>query len=105
MGLPVPKEPAEIKALRRSVRKRVGGIDDVDSDSLAVWSFNRLPKYLWQQWKERLKSKGITWQKFLRIMKLHTIDMIEWALENSLSWEEFVRRIENTIEKYSSKTG
>lgn len=103
MGLPIPKEPNDIKALIRSVRKRVDDIDDVDSDALAVWSFNRLPKYLWMQWRKELKSKGITWQKFLRIMKLHTIDMIEWALQDSLSWEDLVKKLEYSIEKYSSK--
>lgn len=106
MGLPVPREPVELKELMRAVRARISEENkdnDIDYDSLAVWSFNKLPKYLWEQWKSDLKEKGITWQKFLRILKLHTIDMIEWALENSLSWEEFVRRIENTINKYSLK--
>lgn len=51
MGLLVTKEPIEIKALLKSVRENLGQEDDIDRDSLAVWSFNRLPKYLWEQWK------------------------------------------------------
>ena len=105
MHLPVPKEPVEIKELIRSVRKRVGGIDDIDSDSLAVWSFNRLPKYLWECWKDKLKERGITWQKFLRILKLRTMDIIEWGLYDRLRWSELVKRIEHTIETYSTRGG
>ena len=105
MGLPVPREPVEIKALIRSVRKKVGDVNDIDSDSLAVWSFNRLPKYLWECWKAELKSRGITWQKFLRILKLRTMDVIEWGLYDRLGWEELVKRIEHTIETYSEWGG
>jgi len=108
MGLPVPREPIEIKEFVKVVRRRLtvsGSSSDVDYDSLAVWSFNRLPKYLWEQWKTDLKSRGITWQKFLRILKLHTIDMIEWALRDSLSWNELVKRIENSVNNYSSASG
>jgi len=106
MGLSVPKEPVELKELIRVVRARMGregSRSDIDYDSLAVWSFNRLPKYLWDQWKNELKGRGITWQKFLRILKLHTLDMIEWALRDTLTWLELVRRIESSVTNYSSK--
>jgi len=108
MGLPVPKEPVEIKELVRTVRARMGGEgshSDIDYDLLAVWSFNRLPKYLWGQWKNDLKKRGITWQKFLRILKLHTLDMIEWALRDSLEWSKLIRRIEKSINNYSISQG
>jgi len=82
-----------------------GSRSDIDYDSLAVWSFNRLPKYLWEQWKSDLKERGITWQKFLRILKLHTLDMIEWALRDSLTWPDLVKRIETSVINYSSKSG
>ena len=108
MGLSVPREPVEIKELMRTVRARMGCEDnrnDIDYDSLAVWSFNRLPKYLWEHWKSDLKERGITWQKFLRILKLHTLDMIEWALRDSMSWSELVRKIEKSIDNYSGLRG
>ena len=103
MGLPVPKEPTEIKALMKSVRKNLGQGDDIEHDSLAVWSFNKLPKYLWEQWKGELKKRGITWQKFLRILKLRTVDIIDWGLKESLTWEDLIERIEDTINSYSGK--
>jgi len=104
MGLPIPREPVELKELMRVVRTRISGENkdnDIDYDSLAVWSFNKLPKYLWEQWKSDLKGRGITWQKFLRILKLHTIDIIEWALRDTLSWHELIKRIEKSIDNYS----
>jgi len=106
--LKVPREPTEIKELIRAVRARMGGegsFAEIDYDSLAVWSFNRLPKYLWECWKHELKERGITWQKFLRLLKLRTMDIIEWGLYDRLSWDELVKRIEHTIETYSARIG
>ncbi len=106
MGIPTPREPENIKELIRTIRARMGGEgsrSDIDYDSLSVWGFNKLPKYLWEQWKTELKERGITWQKFLRILKLHTLDMIQWALRDSLSWSELVGKIEKSIENYSKR--
>lgn len=100
MGLPVPKEPVEVKEFIKEVRSYLGSGNDVKNDSLAVWSFNKLPKYLWNQWGGELRRRGITWQKFLRILRLRTEDMIEWALRESLSWEKLVKKIEKTINNY-----
>jgi hypothetical protein len=101
MGLTIPKEPTEIKEFIKDVRTRLGSSTNIDWDSLAVWSFNKLPGYLWSHWREDLKEKGITWQIFLRILKLRTLDIIEWGLRNSISWNELVKRLEATIESYS----
>jgi len=102
MGLPLPEEPSDIKELIKSVRAGLGGgSPNVDYDSLSVWSFNKFPRYLWEFWKEDLKKRDITWQKFLRILSLHTIDMVEWALYDRVGWIELIKRIETTIEKYS----
>ena len=100
MGLPIPEEPVEIKDLMRLLRSELRG-DGVDQDSLVAWSFNQLPKYLWKYWKDDLKGRGITWQRFLRIMKLHTIDVIGWALRGSITWSELVKRIESSVDSYS----
>jgi broad specificity phosphatase PhoE len=103
MGLLMPNEPKDIKDLIVTVRSRLRSGDSIDWDSLAVWSLNKLPKYLWSYWKEELKEKGITCQRFLRILKLRTADMIEWGLRNSISWEELVKRLEATVESYSPR--
>ena len=103
--LGVPEEPRDIKEMMRGIRERLDGGDDIDHDALAAWSFNRLPKYLWSYWKEELKKQGITWQKFLRILRLRTADIIEWGLRDVLSWNELVRRIETTVSVYASGVG
>jgi len=101
MGLKVPREPVEIKESIREVRTILGGSTNVNWYSLAVWA-SKLPKYLWNEWKDELKLRGITWQKFLRILSTNTLDMIEWALEESMSWSELVRRIEKSIDRFSA---
>lgn len=105
MGLSVPKEPIEIKEFIKEVRRRLGGGNDVKNDSLAVWSFNKLPKYLWSEWGTELRRRGITWQRFLGILKLRTDDVIEWALRDSLTWRDLVKRIEKSVEQYSTIPG
>jgi len=102
MGLPLPDEPGDIKSFIKSIRESLGGRNpNVDYDSLAVWSFNKLPKYLWEAWRDELEKRGITWQKFLRILSLHTIDLVEWGVYDRLEWSELIKRIKATIENYS----
>ncbi|HIE23484.1 MAG TPA: hypothetical protein EYP68_04570 [Candidatus Korarchaeota archaeon] len=95
--LQAPKEPHEIKDLIKSVRSKLGTNRNIKYDSFAVWSFNQLPKYLWKSWKEILRENKVSWQDFLAILKLHTKDMIDWALHDRISWEELVSRITETI--------
>jgi len=105
MELKIPEEPTEIKKLIQLVRDRLSSDDrnsNINYDSLAVWSCNSLPKFLWKQWKNDLKQRGITWQKFLRILKLHTQDMIGWALKSTITWSELIIKIEKSIDYYST---
>jgi len=39
---------------------------------------------------------GYNWQSFLKILSLHKKDMIKWSW-NTISWKEFLLRIEETI--------
>jgi len=104
MELPLPDEPRDIKSFIKSIRDSLGGSNpNVDYDSLAVWSFNKLPKYLWETWRDELEKRGITWQKFLRLLSLHTMDLVEWALYDRLGWVGLVERIEATIKTYSGR--
>ena len=99
MGLPIPDEPEDVKSFIRDVRSRLGPEKNIDWDNLAVWAFNRLPKYLWSVWKEDLKAHGVTWQKFLKILRFHTLDMVDWALYDKLEWQDLIKRILSTIER------
>ena len=103
MGLSIPKEPNDLKDLIKIIRSRLRSGDDIEYDSLAVWSFNRLPKYLWEHWKEELKRKGISWQKFLKILKFHTNDIISWALRDELNWRDLVLKVIHTLTYYAKE--
>jgi len=102
MILNIPPEPREIKQLIISVRGKLGNDNSIDFDALTVWFANKIPGYLWQKWKKELLKNGITWQKFLKIMKLHTNDMILWALQDKISWDELINRITATLSRYSN---
>jgi len=101
MWLILPEEPKDVKEMIKSVRAMLGGDGNVDYDSLSVWAFNKLPKYLWRYWGNELRQRGITWQKFLKILKLHTSDIVAWALHDQLGWAELVKRLVQSIEAYS----
>lgn len=103
MSLRSLPEPTDIKELIKQVREGLDEGENIEYDSQAVWSLNRLPKYLWNGWKEELRSMGVNWQTFLRILKLHTIDAIEWALRETITWEEFLNRVSKSIEHYGVK--
>jgi len=104
MNLRELPEPTDIKEFIRQVRKGLGEGDNVDYDSQAVWSLNKLSKYLWKGWREELRKNGISWQVFLRILKFHTIDAIEWAIRDTLTWKEFLDRVSKSIERYGIKS-
>ncbi|NJE13850.1 hypothetical protein [Thermococcus sp. LS2] len=101
MRLPKIEEPIEIKEFIRNTRRSMGPESNIDWDSLAVWTFNKLPKFLWDAWKDQLKQHGIKWQTFLKILRLHTDDFIKWAIYDKISWGEVLKRLTSTIEQYS----
>lgn len=99
-SLPTPPEPKDVRNRIIDVSKILGPGDEIDWDSQAVWAFNALPKYLWENWGPQLKPMGFTWQRFLKLLKLHTNDMILWALREAMTWEDFVRGVIRTLERY-----
>ena len=105
MNLPFPPEPEDVKAFIREVRDRLRSTstsgDDIDWDSLAVWYLSKLPSYLWRHWKISLEKCGYTWQRFLKVIKLHTNDAILWAINGELEWYEFLERVRKTLGRYS----
>jgi len=99
----IPKEPVDIREFIRNIRKGLSDSSDINYDSLAVWAFNKFPKYLWEAWESELRANSYTWQKFLRILKLHTNDVVMWALTGELSWEALIKRIISTLKRYSGR--
>jgi len=102
MELNVPPEPREIKESIKKYRSVMSSIPtDIEYDSLAVWYNNKLSSYLWRHWKSVLESYGYTWQRFTKVIKHATEDIIEWALYDKLGWVELVKRLETLLERYS----
>ncbi|MEM1611279.1 MAG: hypothetical protein QXQ57_06510 [Sulfolobales archaeon] len=105
IDLPFPPEPRDIKEFMREQRKRLGSSPDIDHDSLAVWYLNKFPSYLWEYWKPSLEAVGYTWQRFVKVLKYATNDIIEWALYDSIEWDELVKRLARILERYSVARG
>lgn len=103
MNLPLIKEPLDIKQKIKNAKSIVcsGYIEESKCDNIAVWSFNDLPKYIWDNWKGELKKHGYTWQKFTSVLKLATGDMVLWAIKESIPWEELLNRIAKLLEAYA----
>lgn len=97
MNIKIPAEPDEVKKKILDLRETLDSDERIDWDSLSVWYGNRIPQYLWNSWKDELREKGYSWQKFLRLMKYRTDDAILWA-RGSISWEDFANRVIESVE-------
>ena len=95
--LKIPEESKEIRKFILMVRSQLSEDNTINWDSLAVWAGNKMPQYLWSFWRNELSKKGFTWQKFLRLMKYRTDDMILYVY-NRISWEEFVSKVIDSID-------
>jgi hypothetical protein len=73
MGLTTPKEPTEIKKFIKDVRARLGSSTNIDWDSLAVWSFNKLPGYIWSQLEGGFEGEGNNLANFSKDIKSEDI--------------------------------
>jgi len=95
LNLSLPKEPVEIKEQIKAFHHKHHG-DSIDWASLNVWFGNQLPKYLWKEWKDKLKPSGFTWQKFLKLLKYRTDAIILWSQEK-LKWEDLIKEIKRLL--------
>jgi len=95
INLSTPKEPIEIKEQIKAFHQKYPG-GSIDWASLNVWFGNQLPKYLWKEWKDKLKSSGFTWQKFLKLLKYRTDAIILWS-QDKLKWQNLIKEIKELI--------
>ena len=101
MDLFTPKEPAEVKAWILHVEKMTDSSSGINWDTLNVWYGNKLPKYLWDQWKDVLKPAGFTWQSFLKLLSRRTDAVLMWY-KGAYTWERFIKE---TIDLMSGPLG
>ncbi len=97
MKLQVPEEPRDILAYIRSVNEQMSVGSEINWDSFSVWAANKLPQYLWNEWKEELKPQGFTWQKFSRLLRMRTDKMVGW-LKGLNKWDGLAKDIIDLIE-------
>jgi hypothetical protein len=99
--LMTPSEPVELKNqilnTREYFRSNLG--TSIDVDSMAVWFGNAIPKYVWGEWKVPLRGIGITWPKFLKLMKYNTKFMIGWV-SGKTKWTDFTQNMRKSIEDW-----
>jgi len=52
-----------------------------------------------------LEGYGYTWQRFIKIMKYATENIIDWALYDDLEWGELVKILSKLLERYAGARG
>ncbi|MGC8606446.1 MAG: hypothetical protein ACP5L5_02685 [Vulcanisaeta sp.] len=92
--LPIPPEPKDIKD---RIVKRKSVCNGPSCDSFSVWFGNEIAKYLWNHWNRELARAGINWQKFLSILSNHTQELIDWAIKDTLTWNDLIRILTNDV--------
>ena len=97
MILIIPPEPSELRAWMQSLKRSQLKDSSANWDTYVIWAGNKLPKYLWDNWKCDLKPLGINWQKFMRILHHRTDVGVMWYQE-TLPWSDFIQKIGELIE-------
>ncbi len=96
MLLPIPPEPNDLRDWMQSLKRSQFDDPNINWDAYVIWSGNKLPKYFWDNWKKDLKPLGLTWQKFMRILRHRTDIGVMWY-QGSLPWADFVQKIADLI--------
>lgn len=96
MILAIPPEPTDLRAWMLSLKQSTFNDPAINWDAYVVWAGNKLPKYLWDHWKDDLKAQGITWQKFMRILRHRTDVGVMWY-QGIMPWPDFVQKIVDLI--------
>ena len=97
MSLFIPKDPKEIRNWIRKLEEMNSPTSTINWDSFHVWYGNRLPKYLWSEWKNTLKPAGFTWQRFLKLLSRRTDAVLMWY-KGAYTWDQFVKETIKLIE-------
>lgn len=92
----IPPEPTDLRAWMLSMKQSTFNDPAINWDAYVVWAGNKLPKYLWDHWKDDLKAQGITWQKFMRILRHRTDVGVMWY-QGVMPWPDFVQKIVDLI--------
>ena len=97
MTLHAPKEPKHVKDWIRAIEKMSNKTPGTKWENLNVWYGNKLPQYLWDEWKGVLKPRGFTWQKFLKLLRHRTDAVLLWY-KGAYTWKQLVKETVSLIE-------
>jgi len=94
LNLEIPPEPLEYKEL---VRRGMKAHREVEIANLKQGTWIASP--LWSEvgWGKELKKYGITWQKFMSIIRDHYPYFYDWV-KGKMSWDEVIRKLIERIE-------
>ncbi|MEM2847385.1 MAG: hypothetical protein QXM79_01275 [Zestosphaera sp.] len=99
MSLLELEEPKELKQMIKELNTVLGGKTRGKSKGLLV--YNKLPQYIWSFWNRELRKLGIDWREFLSIVSKNSDLIFEWAVEEKISWREFLSKLRDALTTYS----
>lgn len=94
------EEPLWIKEMIKNLNN-ILRTEDLGSKSKSVLIYNKLPQYLWSVWRDDLRRFNITWQDFLKLLSKNSELVINWAVNETLSWEDLINSLKKIILHYS----
>lgn len=96
MILTTPPEPKEIKDWMMSLKNAPGNSSLAANDTYIIWAGNKIPKYLWDAWKNDLKELGFNWQRFTKTLRHRTDVAVQWY-QGGLLWGDFCKKISDLL--------
>lgn len=96
------EEPVLIKEMVKSLSKLMK-TEDIKSKQKGVLIYNKLPQYLWNAWGEDLRRLNITWQDFLRLLSKNSEVIVDWAVNETITWDELINELRRIILSYGKE--
>lgn len=93
------EEPKELKQMIKEL-DTVLRAGKARGKSKGLLVYNKLPQYIWSSWNKELKKLGIEWREFLSILSKNSELIVEWAVEEKISWREFLNKLRDVLLTY-----
>jgi len=94
MNLKFPREPISVK---ESMKRGLDVHRELEIANLKQGTWIASPLWSEAGWGRELKEHGITWQKFMVIVRDHFPYFLDWVMEK-ISWDEVMRKLVERLE-------
>ncbi len=96
MVFKIPPEPTSLKEQWKEELAKGGGRSARASIKQGTW----LTTSLWNDygWKQELKGRGITWQKFMALYRDCYHNFISWV-DGTISWNQAISNLIREVER------